>query len=285
MRPSYVNYGLRAGLGPLGLALPLLLTACMSATENPPPASPQAGTYRGDHGDMTRQHGFESELILDVNGDFRYFQIDSNTAFFTAKGKWGAIENGMVWKGIARSYLYHGGFKIWDTLASPDTSYIRKLTDSSFERLEVTFDTQYVSILRWVDYHLVPPADLLPEGAFEFGETYRDGVDTTRTDTGLTRLEITRNGQYVQTIFRNGKPVMSDVDAEWFQAGTFLITTGNHHCEYEYEPDFTACSDAPFDYEYVARLDKVESTAFHFWMSSDFTYQPSPYWAKFEKAR
>jgi hypothetical protein len=281
MLPYPVKNGLRARLRILGLALPLL-SACMSATENPPPASPQAGTYRGDHGDMTRLHGFESELILDGDGAFRYFQIDSNTAFFTAKGKWGSTENGMIWKGIARSYLYHGGFKIWDTLAAPDTSFIRKLTDSGFERLEVTFDTQYVSVLRWVDYHLVSPANLLPEGTFESSETYRDGVDTNLTDTGLTHLEITRNGQYIQKIFRNGEPLMTDVDSEWTQAGTFLITTRNHHCEFE--PGYTACSDAPFDYEYVARLDQVGSTAFHFWMSTDFTYQPSPYWAKFEKA-
>jgi hypothetical protein len=260
----------------------LLLTACTATTENPPPATPQAGTYRGDHGEMTRLHGFESELTLEGNGSFRYFQIDSNTAFFTAKGQWGVSENSLIWKGITRSYLYHGGFKIWDTLSAPDTSFIRKMTDTSFERLEVTFDTQYVSVIRWVDYRLVSPVKLLPEGAFEFSETYRDGLDTTQTDTGLTHLEITRNGQYIQKIFRNGVPSMTDTDSLWTQSGTFLITSRNHHCEFE--PGYTACSDAPFDYEYVARLDKVEPSAFHLWMSTDFTFQPNPYWAAFEKA-
>ncbi len=267
----------------IGLAFSLLV-ACSSPVENPPPTGPQTGTYLGDHGEMTRLYGMESELILNGDGSFRYFQISRNTAVFTATGKWAIRERELVWKQIARSYLYHGGFKYWDYLSSPDTSLIRKVTDTSFERLEVSRDTLFEYILRWVDYHLVTPVKILPEGVFEFSETYRNGTDTLRTDTGLTHLEIDRDGHYIQKIYLNGKLSMSDVDSSWTQAGSFLITTRNHHCEYEYDPDFTACSDAPFDYEYVARLDKVETSAFHLWMGPDFTYQPEPYWAPFEKA-
>jgi hypothetical protein len=261
-----------------------LFTACTSPVENPTPTSPQTGTYQGNHGELTRRYGVESELTLDGNGTFRYFQIENNTARLTSKGKWGVTEKEMVWTGVARSYLYHGSFKYWDTLTAPDTSYIRKVTDSGFERLEVSYDTLFGSILRWVDYRLVRPANPLPEGAFAFSETYRNGADTNLTDTGLTHLEIARNGPYLQTIFLNGKPSMSDIDSSWTQVGSFLITSRNHHCEYEYAPDFTACSDAPFDYEYVARLHEVGSSTFQLWMGPDFTYQPNPYWATFEKA-
>jgi hypothetical protein len=230
---------------------------------------------------MTRIHGMESELILNEDGTFRYFQIDSNTAFYTAKGEWKATGKDMAWSRVSRSYLYHGGFKIWDTLASPDTSYLRNVADSGFERLEVSTDTLYVSVLRWVTYRRITPAGPLPRGTFEFSETYRDGVDTTRTDTGLTRLEITHDGPYVQRIFLNGAVSMTDVDSLWTQAGTFLITTRNRHCEYE--TGYTACSDAPSDYEYVARLSDVGDTAFHLWIAPDFTYQPRPFWAKFQR--
>lgn len=265
------------------LSLPLLW-ACTSPVENAPPSGPQAGTYQGDHGEMTRLYGMESELILDGNGSFRYFQISHNTAVFTTTGKWGITDKEMVWRQIARSYLYHGGFKYWDYLSSPDTSFIRKVTDSSFERLELSRDTLSEYILRWVDYRLVTPVKILPEGVFEYSETYRNGADTLLTDTGLTHLEINRGGHYIQKIYLNGRLSMSDVDSSWTQAGSFLITSRNHHCEYEYAPDFTACSEAPIDYEYVARLDKVENSAFHLWMGPDFTYQPEPYWAPFEKA-
>jgi hypothetical protein len=244
--------------------------------------SPQTGTYRGDHGDITRLHAVESELILSENGTFRYFLINANTAYFTAKGRWSATDQNMAWTRVARSYLYHGGFKIWDTLAAPDTSYLRNLTDSGFERLEVTFDTLDVSVIRWVTYHRISPVKALTEGSYEYTETYRDGYDTTLTDTGRTRLEITRNGPYVQRLFQNGIPSMTDVDSAWTQAGSFLITTRNHHCEFE--PGFTACSDAPFDYEYVAQLSEVGDTTFQLWIAPDFTYQPSPYWATLHKA-
>lgn len=264
-----------------GFAIPVL-SSCLFTVDHTPPTLPLAGTYHGDHGVMTRTYGLESELILDGNGTFRYFLIDSNTAFYTSKGRWKATENDMVWTGVARSYLYHGSFRMWDTGAIPDTSFLRNVSDSGFERLEVTYDTLFISVLRWVGYRLISPEQPLPEGTFEFKETYPDGVDPTLTVTGLTRLELTRNGRYTQQVFRNGVLNMEDVDTLWTQAGTHLITAGNRHCEFE--PGYTSCSDAPSDYEYVARLSNVGDTAFYLWMAPSFTYQPSPFWAAFQRA-
>lgn len=264
-----------------GLAIPLL-SACLSSTDNPEPARPTAGAYSGDHGVMTRIHGLESELILDESGAFRYFLIDSNTALYTAKGRWGASDKDMVWTGVARSYLYHGGFRTWDTLAFPDTAFLRNVTDSGFERLEVTYDTLYISVLRWIRYHRIAPVNPLPEGTFDFSETYPDGVDPTQTVKGLTRLKIDRNGPYTQQLYRDGVLVSEDVDSLWTQAGTHLITTRNRHCTFE--PGYAACGAAPPDYEYVARLDEVGDKAFNLWIAPDFTFQPGPFWADFEKA-
>lgn len=258
------------------------LSACLFEEENAPPVPPRAGAYRGDHGAITRLHGFESELILGEDGSYRYFLIDTNTAFYTAKGRWKASDKEMVCKGVTRSFLYHGGFKTWDTLAAPDTSYLRNVSDSGFERLEVTYDSQYVSVLHWVEYRRLSPVGALPEGAFAFTESHPDGVDSTLTVTDSTRVEITRNGHYVQHTYRNGEPYISDVDSSWTQAGSFLITSRNRHCEYE--PGYTSCSNAPLDYEFVARLDDVRETAFHLWLAPGFTYKPVPYWAEFLKS-
>lgn len=263
-----------------GLAIPAL-SACLFSVDGPSKPSPQAGVYRGDHGELTRKVGLESELVLDTDGTFRYFLINANTAEYTAKGRWTGGAKEMIWTGVARSFLYHGAFRYWDTVEIPDTSYLRNVTDSGFERLEVTYDTLFVSVARWIQYRRITPENPLPEGTYEFTETYPDGADTTVTVTGLTRLKIDRNGMYVQHIYRDGVLDMMDVDSSWSQAGTYLITGRNHHCGYE--PGFASCSDAPFDYEYVARLSAVGDSAFRLWMGPDFTYQPIPYWADFRK--
>ena len=259
-------------------ALVWLPAACLSPTDTPPSPKPLPGVYRGDHG-TTWTRGLESELILDSHGAFRFFLIDSNTAFYTAKGEWKATEKEMVWSRTSRSYLYHGGFRVWDTLAFPDTSYLRKVSDSGFERLEVASDSHFVSVLRWVEYRRIPPMTPLAAGMYEFRETYRDGVDTAVIDTGLTRLDISRDGPYVQRLFQNSKPTFTDSDSFWTQAGTFLITSRNHHCAHEDGKDI--CSDAPDEYEYVARLDRVTQSAFRLWIAPDFTFQPEPFWAAF----
>lgn len=257
------------------------LASCLSPDEKAPDVQVLRGTYRGDHGPMTRIRGLESELILDGNGSYRYFLIDSNTAVYTSKGKWKTSEGEMIWTGIARSFLYHGVFKIWDTLAASDTSYLRNVTEAGFERLEATVDSQYASVIQWVKYRRIPDAKPLPEGAFHFSEFYLDGIDTSITDTALIRLEINHNGPYVQSIFHNGKLYSTDVDSQWTQAGSFVVTTSNHYCSYDGGSPY--CGKSPSDFEYVARLANIGDTAFHLWLGRDFTFQLFPYWADFRK--
>jgi len=222
----------------------------------------------------------ESELILDANGGFRFFMIDSNTAFYVSKGKWFAGEGELVRTGVSGSYLYHGGFKRWDTLAEPDTSYLRNVSDSGFERLEAVPDTLFGSILRWVRYRIFTPQMRLPQGRFEFMDTFPNGVDTQKTDTGLTRLQIASDSPYVQYYLRNGTLTYTDVDSLWVQAGSFLITSRNRHCAYG--PGYESCGEAPAEYEYVARLDQVAKSSFRLWIAPDFTYQSGPFWATFK---
>ena len=256
------------------------LAGCFLGTEDPSPPRLSPGAYRGNHGQLTRLHDLESELVLDPDGTFRYFQIDSNTAYFTAKGKWKAQGNSMEWSGVSRSYLYHGGFGLWDTLASPDTSYLRNITDSGFERLETTYDTQFVSVVRWIPYRLFEAEADLPAGKFEYRETYRNGVDSTLTDTALTRLEITRDGRFLQDTFLNGVLTMTDVDSQWTQRGHYLITSHNRHCEYQYDPEYIACGDSSPGFEFIARIGEVDEDGFRLWISPDHTRLESPYWVE-----
>ena len=258
------------------------LMSCLSPVEDATNGPHLLGVYRGDYGAMTRLHGLESELILRLDGTYRFFLVDSNTAVYTSKGGWKAKGNEMVWTGVARSPLYHGVFRIWDTLAAADTSYIRNVTDRGFERLEATVDTLYAPVVQWVKYRQIPAEKPLPEGAFQFTETYLDGIDTTIVDTAVTRLEITRGGPYIQHIFHNGKLYSTDVDSQWTQAGSFVVTSHNHFCSYETDDPY--CGDGPSDFEYVARLSDIGDTGFHLWLTRDFTFLLSPYWADFRKA-
>lgn len=258
-----------------------MLTACLSAVEERATGYPAAGTYQGDHGTMTRRQGLESELILREDGTFRYFFIDSNTAFQTAKGAWSVEGERMEWKDWSRSYLYHGGFRRWDTADAPDTSLLRNVEESGFERMELTYDTLYAPVIRWIRYTRISPEARLPDGEFEFSEAFRDPVDSNLTIRGSTRLEIARDGHYVQKIYHDGEIVMEEVDSLWSQAGTYLITTRNRHCGYE--PGYVSCSSAPPEYEYVARLDQVGEDGFSLWIAPDFSYQPGPHWAAFRK--
>ncbi|MEO6095590.1 MAG: hypothetical protein ABIW76_07890 [Fibrobacteria bacterium] len=261
----------------------VLLVSCLSPEEDPPPYSlALSGVYRGDHGGITRTRGVASELILNPDGTFRHFLIDSNSATFTSKGKWKTSNKEMVWTQIARSYFYHGAFRIWDTLSAPDTSYLRNVTDSGFERLEATWDTQFVSTVQWVRYHRFPAAISLPQGTFTYTETYRNGIDTSLIDTAETRLEIARSGPFVQKIFTNGGLTSMDVDSLWIQAGTFLITSRNRYCSYDSAGSF--CGNSAFDFEYVARLAHIEGGAFDLWIPPGTSYQEIGYWAEFRKA-
>jgi hypothetical protein len=263
-----------------GLAFPVL-TACLGGMDGTTSPWPAPGTYRGDHGPMTDTHGLESELVLGEDGSFRYFFIYRNTAFQTSKGEWSADADRMIWRGMIRANLYHGGFRQWDTAATPDTSILRKMDAFGFERLELSYDSLFGSVIRWVGYRLVTPEAKLPEGAFEYSETYPDPVDTTLTIQGLTRLEFIRDGLYNQKIFQNDYLIMEDVDSSWTQSGTHLITTRNRHCAYE--PGYASCGAGPPGYEYIARLSDVGYASFRLWVADDFSFQPGPHWAEFRK--
>jgi hypothetical protein len=219
---------------------------------------------------------------VNTDGTFRYFQIDSNTAVFTSKGKWKIGKEEMVWSGISRSYFYHGAFRKWDTLTSPDTSYLRKVTDSGFERLEATYDSQFASTAQWVKYRRLPDPNPLPEGAYVFSETYRNAIDTAVTDTDSTRLEITHEGSYVQKLFTNGILASMDVDSQWTQVGNYLITSRNRYCSYDTGSSY--CGDSPADFEYVARLEDIEEKGFHVWIPAGSSIQGVSFWADFRKA-
>lgn len=256
-----------------------MVFGCQSPFENSTANQIEPGNYRGYHGKLTDTYGIETELVLNTEGTFRYFFIEQNTAFQTFKGNWHLNENEMILTRKLRSSLYHGGFRVWDTLETPDTTYLRKVTSNSFERLEVTYDTLFNPIAKWIQYQLFPQENTLSDGNYEFRESFKNGVDTTIIDSAITFLSIYNNKLYTQNILINGEQYMSDTDSSWTQVGSFLITSKNNHCEYE--PGYSHCMDASPGYEYIARLTNIHSSHFQLWLAPGYTFQPEPLWADF----
>jgi len=240
------------------------------------------GVYQGQYGSRVRGSNIETELILDSHGCFRYFLIDSNTAFYTAKGRWQASDEEMLLSRVIRAGLNEGGFSFWDTLNAPDSSRLRNVYESSFERQEAFFDSLGIPMLLWVTYHRIPPQPLLSEGRYEFTELFRDWFDTNAVNFGLTRIRLNRGGSFFEDRFQNGKPMFEIEDFSWKQSGSFFISTDSH---IRFPTDSTGFSEwfhSPPDYEFITRLQNIGASSFQFWLGADYTVQKFPIWATFK---
>jgi hypothetical protein len=246
----------------------------------------QPGFYRGDYGITGRALGLESEMILDANGSFRYFEIHSNEPFRIARGAWNSSADFMVWTSysLGRAYEDDGmDFDEWSILHA-DTSLLRLITDTSFERLEVTRDTLGHSLRRWIPYQRAALPGVPACGRYEYAETYTDFFDTVPI-AGRTFIELHTDGSYHDGRFANNIPMYEFEGARWIQAGSFLLTERNRARFYDstlkaFEPWYEYDSS----YVYVARISDIQGDSFKNWVASAATYQGVPYWAVYRRS-
>ena len=239
------------------------------------------GFYRGDYGSLGAALGVESEMILDANGYFRFFGIHANEPYRIVRGTWKSSGGFMVWSPcfIGRAYEDDGmDFDAWDTV-SADTSLLHAISDTSFERLEITQDTLGHSLTQWIRYRRAEAPDVPAYGKYEYTETYTDYFDTVPT-AGRSFIELHPDGGYSDGRFANNIPVYEFESSRYMQAGSFLITKGSRSRFYDssggaFENWYTY--DA--DYEYVLRIQHVETDSFQVWIAANATYQGHPYWA------
>ncbi len=242
------------------------------------------GVYRGDYEAVTGIRGAEYELNLGANGRFRTTSIQGFTPFYIAKGEWESAGETMLWKNFVGVYSHNGtDFGFWQAL-SPDTSFLRKISDTSFERLEVVFDTLEGPVMRWVPYRSVNPPPAPTDGRYEYQETYRDPIDSTRTVSGLAFIEFRPGGIYHDGRFADGKPMYEFTADQWTQTGSFIVTANNH---YRYYNDslqaFDPWQDEYSDFEYVFRIRNVSADSFQSWQVQDASYQGYPFWASYRR--
>lgn len=243
------------------------------------------GFYRGDHGLATRLFGLESALILDSNGSFRFFRIDSNAVDHEIKGTWRAVADNMIWNGILSSWSqYTGEFTSWDTLHLPDTSLLRNVTGMGFQRLEVSRDSTGNSSVLWVQYQRTAPEPALPDGSYEYTDTFPDYTDITQNQFATTRYEVHRNGAFFETDILNSLPQLETQFAAWSEVGPFLIANHSSYRSADSAGQFGPWNTYPPEFEKVIYLRNVEDSSFQVWVPWDFSNLDHPYWADFHTA-
>jgi hypothetical protein len=245
----------------------------------------QPGFYRGDYGILSQVSGLESEMILDANGHFQYFEIHANEPFYIAQGTWNSSAGFMVWSSysLGRAYEDDGmDFDEWHALKA-DTSLLRRVTDSSFERLEIAQDTLDHSLRQWISYRRSVLPGVLAYGRYEYTETYTNYFDTVPI-AGRAFIELHTDGSYLDGRFANNIPVYEFEGARWIQAGSFLLTKRNRARFYDstlkvFEPWYEYDSN----YVYVAHIRDIQGDSFQNWVASAASYQGFPYWADYRR--
>jgi len=228
--------------------------------------------------------GLESEMVLDSNHQFRCFFMRDTTPWGILRGSWESHDGMLVWKNaVVRNS--HGGFDFdyWEKYPI-DTSYLRGISDSGFERLEISVDTQYFQLVRWVKYRRMQPLPKLNAGRYEFTETYQDYFDSAHS-TGMSYVELT-SGTYRDGRVNNGIPVYEFESTHWFQSGSFLIMQNSRSRSYDTATKSFSTWDtfpAAAQYEYVVRLRDIQSRRFQQWVPIDMSYQGAPYWVTWQR--
>ncbi len=263
----------------------LLFTGCFeNSTENStvPLNQIKSGAYHSDYGAAGRSQGHESEMVLEADGRYHFFDIQDTTAWDITKGIWESHDGQLIVKsGLQRfahySYLFDG----WDTLPN-DTSYLRGISEDAFERLEVSRDSGlYYPVVRWVRYDRIEPKPIA-DGHYQFTETYPDGYDSTKTHAGAAYMDVTRNGPYADGRSEDGRPLWKFQSATWSQLGSFLIVTGAHGENYDslgVAQPFQLDSNS----EYVARIRATAPDSFQQWIPPDQTFTTGEHWVTWRR--
>jgi hypothetical protein len=262
-------------LGTAIIAMAWVLGGCImggdsdSDTANPEPTSKaniNPGHYMGDFAAITPGTQYEPEFVLRSDGTFRYIVSGTNEALYWLDGKWKSQTDSMYLQDIQESYGDFGRFETWQPIIN-DSSTIRQITDSSFQRLEyLPFAHDGAGKIDWVTYRKVD-YPTLKQGTFELREEMEDTVVIVRFVLGSSNelsLESVRNDSLV---FRQ--------TSKWSQQGTYLVMNPVVFYEADSNQVFTATDTVDMSLAY--RVKDMTEDGIKIWNGNN--------WDEFKKSK
>ncbi len=270
-------------LSPLLIASAMVTTAFLSGCIVGGDGSSQSnqlkpGAYYSDYGAAGRSQGHESEIVIEPGGGFHFFEMGDSTPWVITKGDWESRDNLLIASSASRRNAHYSYvFDYWDSIPT-DTSYLRRISDDSFERLELSRDSGfYFDVIRWVRYQRLE-TPLLSEGHYECTETHKFAGDTV-IHTGVAYLNLAHNGAYSDGRMEDGKPLWDFKSDHWFQSGSLLIVKFGLGRNYD-SSGVTDWQPLSLDTnaEYVVRLRAIAPDSFQQWVPEDQTLTGFPHW-------
>ncbi len=257
------------------------LSGCIFGESGDPATNRIApGSYYSDYGSSGRSQGHESELVLDTNGGFHFFEMGDSTPWVITQGNWKSGDGTLILKSaLRRNAHYSYVFDYWDTIPV-DTSYLRGISTDGFERLELSRDSGfYFDVVRWVRYQHLESPPQLTAGHYECTETY-SFTDDPAVHTGFAYLNLTLNGAYSDGRSEDGKPVWEFESTRWFQSGSFLIVKSGRGRNHSDSSGYTEWAPLSLDTnaEYVVRLRAITADSFQQWVPPDQTFTGFAHW-------
>lgn len=244
------------------------------------------GVYHNYSGPPGSLPGLESELVLEADGGFRFFGIWDTTPRSITRGNWESHDGTLILKSAVRRYSHYTGvFDYWDSVR-PDTSYLRRISSGTFERLEVSWDSDSYASVQWAQYVRLETAPLPADGLYQFAETYRDPDDSTLIHTWRMYLSLARNGLYHDSTSLDGRPQFQNEGRHWFQSGSFLVVRAGRGRDYDDSLGFSEWEGwlPDSNAEYVVRVRATTQDSFQQWMAEDQTYTGVPHWITWRRA-
>lgn len=219
------------------------------------PAKPiKPGYYRGNIEPIAPGSTNEPEIILNEDGTFRYLTVENNEVVEMLAGTWTSRQDSLFHDRLLGSATNTGYFEFWDTL-SADTSIIRNVTDTSFERQQFLPEAnQGFGKIVWVKYRLISYPILTP-GRFELNETFNDTPFTVAFD-------LRDNKNFTLDISFNEKQISRNT-ADWWQLGSFIFT--RKHTFFEPDSNQEMVAIETFDAETGYRVKDISANAFKVW--------------------
>lgn len=254
------------------IGLALVLGGCIfggegeNSTEEEGPASAgnlALGVYRGDYGPSGDSLLLESELILGEGGSYTFVGVQVNDAALVMTGKVSITPDKHFATSEVRQVFSVGGNGLFDsadwTDGLPDTTFLRNITATSFERYE-PFPGAAAPRSLWVKYTKMNYGRL-QEGHFDTEATYEDSTGTYLYRT-LVRLEA--GEPYLQREFENDVEYQQIESAGWRHQGSFLVTD---HNILRAAADSTSPLEvvAEFGGEIYYRVQDADSDGFKLW--------------------
>jgi hypothetical protein len=259
-----------------------ILTGCIFNNGETASSPLKAGVYHSDYGAAGRSQALESEIVLEADGRYHFFDIQDTTAWDIIKGVWESHDGVLVVKSGLQRFTQDGLlFGYWDSLPT-DTSYLRGVSDDEFERLEVSHDSGlYYPVVRWVRYHRLEPAPIA-DGRYQYTESYSYPWDSTRSHSGMAYVSLKRNGAYEDGRFEDGRLLFTDQSPTWTQLGSFIIIPGAHEIDYD---SLGVATDYQLDSnsEYFVRIRAPAPDSFQAWIPADQSLTRTDHWVTWRR--